>query len=1097
MRIRIVVLGIAAVIAATNVAAAADAQQDPNKLMTADTLAGLAWRCIGPALSSGRVGDFAVNPDNRAHYFVAVASGGVWKTTNSGASWTPVFDAQGSYSIGCLAMDPRNPNVVWVGTGENNSQRSVGFGDGVYRTLDGGTTWQNLGLKDSEHIGMIRIDPRDSNVVYVAAQGPLWRSGGERGLYKTTDGGVTWSRILHVSEDTGINEVHFDPRNPDVLYASAYQRRRHVWTLINGGPESAIYKSVDAGATWRKITQGIPEVDKGRIGLGVSPAAPDIVYAIVEAQDEEGGVFRSTDRGETWEKRSDYMCTSPQYYNELVCDPVDPERVYFLDTFLHVTEDGGKTVQRAPGKHRHVDDHALWIDPADTNYLLIGCDGGVYESFDRGEHWIFKSNLPITQFYRVTVDNSSPFYHVYGGTQDNNTLGGPSRTLSPAGIVNEDWIVTVGGDGYETVVDPNDPNIIYSQWQYGGLVRYDRRNGEVADIKPREAPGDDPHRWNWDSPLIMSPHSHTRLYFACQRLFRTDDRGNSWTPVSGDLTRQIDRNALKVMGRVQPPDAVAKHDSTSYYGNIVSLTESPLVEGLIYVGTDDGLVQVTEDGGENWRKIGLFPAVPDMTYVSCLVASRHDRDTVYATFDNHKNGDFKPYVLVSTDRGANWEPIQGDLPSRDTVYTIAEDTELPDLLFVGTEFGVYFTNDRGAHWLRLKGGLPTIAVRDIDVQRRENDLAIATFGRGFYILDDYTPLRTMREETLTAGPTLFPVKDAPWYVETSRLGNSSGRGWQGAAYYAAPNPPFGAVFTYFLNEKLMTRKEQRREAEKKAEKIGQTTTYPAIEDFRAEDEATDPMIVLLVRDSAGNLVRRVTGPREKGIHRIAWDLRYPSAVPTSLDEPKERDPWDQPPLGPLVMPGTYSVTLAKKVDGTITPLTDPQSFDVVPLNLGTFGAEDRAAVTEFRRKVQRLQRAVRGAAKSADEAQTRLAHLRKAILDTPAADVVLLAEIDALRARLNKLTLALTGDDTRARRNEPAPPSILERVEYIAGDQWYVTSEPTQTQHDAYRYAGEAFAPVLAELRKLIDEDLTALEAKLEAAGAPWTPGRVPTWELE
>jgi len=1068
------------------------------ELMSAETFAGLKLRSIGPALMSGRVGDFAVNPKDRAHYFVAVCSGGLWKTVNAGTTWTPVFDTQGSFSIGCVAMDPRNPALVWVGTGENNSQRSVSFGDGVYRTRDGGKHWENMGLKESEHIGMILIHPRDSDTVYVAAQGPLWRAGGDRGLYQTTDGGKTWKRILHVSDDTGVNEVHMDPRDPDVLYASSYQRRRRVWTLINGGPESAIYKSTDAGKTWRKLTHGLPEVDKGRIGLDVSPANPDVVYAIVEAAGEEGGFFRSTDRGETWEKRNKYMTTSPQYYNEIVCDPIDVDRVYALDTFLRVTQDGGKSFQRVPRQHRHVDDHALWIDPHNNDYLLVGCDGGVYDSYDRGENWHYKPNLPVTQFYRVSVDNSAPFYYVYGGTQDNSTQGGPSRTTNPAGITNEDWFITVGGDGYETKVDPEDPNIVYSQWQYGGLVRHDRRSGEIVDIKPREAPGEEPYRWNWDTPLIISPHNHKRLYFAANKLFSSDDRGDSWTVISDDLTRRLDRNALEVMGKLQSVDAVAKHHNTSWFGNSVALIESPLVEGLIYVGTDDGLVHVTEDGGQSWRTIQVFPCVPDQTYVSCLTASQHDADTVYATFDNHKNGDFNPYILRSRDRGQTWIPIMGDLPERDFVYTLAEDHVKPDLLFVGTEFGAYFTVDGGGQWIKLKGGMPTIAVRDMAIQKRENDLVLGTFGRGFYILDDYTPLRLVNKEHLEEqAALLFPVKDALRYIERSRLGGSSGRGSQGASYYAAPNPPFGAVFTYYLKEKLTTRKERRKDAQKKAAKNGATLPYPSIDELRAEDEEKEPLIILTVRDDTGMIVRRIKGPRDKGIHRVAWDLRYPSSTPTVLKPPPDRPPWARPPTGPLALPGAYTVEFAQEVDGVITPLGDSQPFEVVPLELATFAAKDRGEVMAFQKKVARLQRAVGGALKAAQETQTRINYIRKALTDTPAADPALVAEIHDLQQRLNVILTRLRGDRTLSKRQEPTPPSINERIQRVVGNQWNVTSAPTWTQRDAYRHAGGEFTQVLAELRSLIEEDLAGVEAKLESAGAPWTPGRLPNWEAE
>ncbi len=506
----------------------AEKEQEDDRLMSASTFAGLELRNLGPTINSGRITDFAVHPEHRHQYFAAVASGGVWKTENAGTTWTPVFDGEGSYSIGCVELDPKNPDVVWVGTGENNSQRSVSYGDGVYKSLDGGANWKNMGLKESEHIGMIAIHPEDSNIVYVAAQGPLWRSGGDRGLYKTTDGGETWERVLHISDDTGINEVFLDPENPDTIYASAYQRRRHVWTLINGGPESGIHKSTDGGATWREINEGLPEVDKGRIGMCIAPSAPNTLYAVVEAALDESGIYRSIDRGESWEKRSDYASVSPQYYNELICDPVDPQRFYSMDTWMHVSTDGGETLVKAGEEFKHVDNHALWIDPDDPEYLLAGCDGGVYESFDRAATWLFKENLPVTQFYRVSVDNSKPFYFVYGGTQDNASIGGPTRTLSKSGIATEDWFITVGGDGYETVVDPLDPNTVYSEWQYGGLVRHDRASGETIDIQPQEEPGEDAHRWNWDTPLFISPHSHTRLYYACQRVFRSDDRGNSW-----------------------------------------------------------------------------------------------------------------------------------------------------------------------------------------------------------------------------------------------------------------------------------------------------------------------------------------------------------------------------------------------------------------------------------------------------------------------------------------------------------------------------------------------------------------------------------------
>ncbi len=1071
----------------------ADAVPDTDeekKAMSAATFAGLEWRNIGPAYNSGRVVDFAVVPEAHNIIYAATASGGLWKTVNAGTTWEPIFDKEKSYSIGCVTLDPSNPNVVWVGTGENNSQRSVAFGDGVYKSLDGGQNWENVGLGESEHIGMIVIDPRDTNVVYVAAQGPLWASGGDRGVYKTTDGGATWERVLFISDDTGANEVHMDPRNPDVLYASSYQRRRHVYTLINGGPESAIYKSTDAGATWRKITEGLPKVDMGKIGMDISPADPDVLYAVIEAQRDKDGFYRSTDRGESWSKMSDYVSGSPQYYNEIVADPYEVDRVYGMDTFLQITLDGGKTFNRVGEKKKHVDNHALWIDPDDTDHLLIGCDGGIYETWDRGESYRFFENLPITQFYRVSVDNSKPFYYVYGGTQDNNSLGGPSRTLYSSGISNEDWFVTVGGDGYETVVDPTDPDTVYSQWQYGGLVRYDRASGESVDIQPQEEPGEAAHRWNWDSPLMISPHLHTRLYFACQRLYRSDDRGNSWTAVSADLSRTIDPNTLPVFGKIQSIDAVAKNMSTSNFGNIVSLTESPFSEGLIYVGTDDGLIQVTENGGAEWRAVDQVPGVPSMTYVSRLEASVHDEDTVYATFNNKKRGDFKPYVFVSRDRGRTWSSITGDLPDGEITYALMQDHVKPELLFVGTEYGIYFTVNEGTNWIKLKGKLPTIQVRDIDLHRGENDVVLATFGRGFYVLDDYTPLREVSDAALEQETVLFPTRKALRYVEqTSRVGS------RGATFYTADNPKFGATFTYYLKEGFKTLEDQRIDAEKEAAKAETDPVIPTYEELRAEEEQIEPAVFLTVRDAEGNVVRRVDGASSKGLHRATWDLRWPSSRPTSLKK-ANRDPWDREPSGQLAVPGTYTVTLSKVVDGVVTDLAGPQNFEVVELGLNRFKAESFAEALAFQQKTADLQRAVTGALKWADEADERLTYTRKALSDAPRADTALLAESQRLQTELDDILIQLKGDTTREKRNVFTPPSISDRVNRIVGGQWDTTSAPTTTNLKDYQWAAEAFATELNRI-KVLSAALDVFEQQLEAAGTPWTPGRLPEWKMK
>ena len=1073
---------------------AAEAKSEDH--FTAETFAGLALRSIGPALTSGRIGDLAVHPDDHATIYVAVASGGVWKTVNAGTTWTPIFDREGSYSIGCVTLDPADPNVVWVGTGENNSQRSVGYGDGVYKSLDGGQSWTRMGLEASEHIGKIVVDPRDSQVVYVAAQGPLWAAGGDRGLYKTTDGGATWNAVLEISEHTGVSDLVYDPRDPDVLYAAAYQRRRHVWTLINGGPESAIYKSTDGGETWRELSSGLPEGDVGRIGLAISPVNPDVVYAIVEAALDAGGFYRSLDRGETWEKMSDYVSASPQYYQEIIADPHDVDRVYSNDTWMHVTEDGGKTFRQVPETYKHVDNHALWIDPDDPDHLLAGCDGGIYETFDRGATWRFFFNLPVTQFYKLAVDNAEPFYHVYGGTQDNFTLGGPSRTTSGYGIGNEDWFVTVGGDGFEPAIDPENPDIVYSQWQYGNLVRFDRKSGELIDIQPQPEAGDDPKRWNWDAPLLISPHSPSRLYYASQRVYRSDDRGDSWTPVSGDLTRQIDRNTLPVMGKVWSVDAVSKNRSTSPYGNTVSLSESPVIAGLIYAGTDDGLIQVTGDDGGSWRKIESVPGVPDGTYVNDLVASLHDADTVYAAFNNHKRGDFAPYLLKSTDRGTTWTPLAGDaeaggLPARGSVYAVDEDHASSGLLFAGTEFGAYFSRGDG-RWVKLSG-VPTIAVRDIEIQRRENDLVLGTFGRGFYILDDFTPLRLAAPERLEEEAILFPVKDALMYMETYRLAMRENP-FVGDAHYFAPNPPFGAVFTYYLKDGLETLAEQRRAAEKEVEEAGGTVAYPTWDELRAEAREEQPAVLLTVRDADGQVVRHLEGPVGSGFHRVAWDLRFPSPNPASTG-PVEVGPFDDPIIGPMVVPGSYTVALARRQGGEVTSLGEPQTFDAVPLGLGTLKAGDKAALLAFQRRTARLQRAVLGADAAAAEAENRIAHLKVALRDAPAADPALGQRLRALEDRLRDLLIELRGDLVVGSHSEPTSPSILQRVDRVISGHWTSTSGVTGTHRRNYEIAAEAFGPLLEQLRQLIGVELKALEDELEAAGGPWTPGRLPVWQ--
>ena len=1070
------------------IACGADNDDDAHQPgLNARTFEGLEWRGIGPALMSGRIADLVIHPEHRATWYVAVGSGGLWKTNNHGTTWESIFDAQDSWSIGSVTLDPNDPEVVWVGSGENVSGRHVGYGDGVYKSVDGGTTWSNMGLETSEHIGMIRVDPRDSDVVYVAAQGPLWSGGGERGLYKTNDGGATWQRILAAGAYTGVSEVHLDPRDPDVVYAVTHQRLRNVAALINGGPESGIHKSVDGGETWQELTAGLPEQDMGKIGLAISPQRPDVIYATIELARRKGGFWRSDDGGMNWEKRSDYLSsgTGPHYYQELFASPHEFDRVYQMDVRMHVTEDGGLNFVKVPQQHKHGDHHALAFAIDDPGYLLSGTDGGVYESYDLGQNWRFVANLPVTQFYKLAVDYDEPFYNVYGGTQDNNTQGGPSRTPNASGIRNSDWFVTLTGDGHQPAADPSNPDIVYSQWQQGNLVRYDRSTGEYVYIQPQPAAGEPGERWNWDSPILISPHDPARLYFASQRVWRSDDRGDSWRPISSDLSRDQDRLKLPIMGRVWSYDSSWDLYAMSKYGNVTSLSESPLVEGLIYAGTDDGLVQVSEDGGANWRRIDRLPGVPEGFFVNDVKADLHDADTVYVVVDNHKFGDLRPFVLKSTNRGRSWKSVAGDLPERHIVWRLVQDHVKPELLFVGTEFGVFFTIDGGEQWVKLSGGAPNISFRDLVIQTRENDLVGATFGRSFWILDDYTPLREISADALRDKVMLFPIRETRWYVERHPLGQV-GKASQGEAFFVAPNPPFAAVFTYYLPEEIKTRQALRRAAEEPIETAGGDTPYPGWDTLREEAREDTPTVVLTVRDNDGNIVRHVEGPVTAGFHRVAWDLRYPTVKPWKDDE---GDPPWRIPKGALAPPGTYSVSLSKRTDGEALELAPAQTFVVRSIRQPVLPGATPEEMTAFVRRVHAAQRSTEGAVAAIDDVVAEIAAI-KVTLPRGTGDPALHARSHAIEKQARDLREQLAGDEERSQMGDVEVVSIKNRIDAASTDKAYSAYGPTPTQMQTLEIAEAQYAEVREALNRLMGQDLPELRKELDAAGVPWTPGR-------
>ncbi len=1047
-----------------------DTPEDTLPGIHSGLLSTLNFRNLGPALMSGRIGDIVVDPTDRSTWYVAASSGGVWKTTNAGVTFRPIFDGYGSYSIGCLAIDPSDHFTIWVGTGENNSQRSVGYGDGLYKSTDGGASFKKVGLDNSEHIGKIVVHPDDSNTVFVASQGPLWSEGGDRGLYKTTDGGSSWEKILDVSVNTGINEVHIDPTNPDIMYASSYQRRRHTWVLIDGGPESGIHKSTDGGKTWKKINRGLPGGDKGRIGMAISPINPEVVYAIVEATGDSSGFYRSANRGESWSRMSSEVSSSPQYYQELVACPHKFDRVYSLDTYNKVTEDGGKTFKSLGESNKHVDNHAMVIDPADPNHLILGCDGGLYETWDRGKTYDFKANLPITQFYKVAVSNEKPFYFVYGGTQDNNTLGGPSQTLSNSGITNSDWFVTVGGDGFEPAVDPEDPDTIYSQWQYGGLVRFNRKTGQRIDIKPQPEADGEALRWNWDSALLISPHDSKRIYYGSQILFQSDDRGDNWEAISPDLSRDLDRNKLKVMGRVWGVDAVAKNMSTSMYGTIVSVSESPLSSGLIYVGTDDGMIQVTEDAGDEWTAISKFGSldVPEFGYINDIEASLHDEDTVFVVVNNHKRGDFKPYIVRSNDRGENWDNITGDLPERGSVYTLKQDHVNPDILFCGTEFGCFVTLNGGEKWIKLGSGLPTVGVRDIEIQTEENDLVLATFGRGFYVMDNYTPLRHIDEELLETN-AILPIKMGRIFDKRSTTANG-----QGAGFYKADNPGYGVTFTYHLKDSLKTLNQKRKKKEGALKSRNADVPYPSWEELKAEDREVAPKVTLTIRDEDGNVVDRIKGSTSKGLHRSTWNMSW-------SNEGSRR--------APIALPGTYTVEISKTVNGETETLVEPVEFEIAPLEIDGLEEPDRESSMAFSNEARRVYGVIRAATSVSRETADELALMRAMVEASRTADQSMVNDIRDLETQLKDLAEAFNGDPTRSSRNESALPGLVSRLNTAMFGSMG-REGVTGTHRRQLEIAVEKYKEVESKLRKIVEKDVPKMRKALDKAGVTWTKGR-------
>ncbi len=1052
------------------------------------SLSGLQFRSIGPAITGGRVRHIKVNLQNKSEYYIASGSGSLWKTVNRGITFTPAFENQNTYAIGAVEIDPTNPNVLWVGTGENSNHNNSGYGDGIYKSEDGGKSWSNMGLKTSEHIGGIAIDPNNSNTVYIAAMGSLRKEGGDRGIFKTTDGGKTWQNVLKISQYTGCYEVFLDPRYSNIVYAVAHQRMRNLYTGVYGGPESGIYKSTDAGATWDKLKSGLPSDEVGRIGMAVSPVNPDVLYAIVDAK-KEGGFYKSVNRGASWTKQSSYVSAYTFYFQKIFCDVKDVDRVYSMDVFIHITKDGGKTWTNLGEKNKHVDNHGFWIDPDDNNHLISGCDGGVYETYDLGLNWAFRNTIPIAEIYKVTTDNTLPFYNVYIGTQDNNSLGGPSRTINSGGITNQDWLFTVAGDGFQTQVDWQDPNIIYAESQNGGLVRFDKKSGEKLYIKPYDF-ADTAYRFDWDAALLISIYDHKRLYFGGNKLFRSDDQGSTWKEISGDLTRGFPENFQKLMGRSWSMDEMV---SKSSMAQIVTIAESPLNENILFVGSGDGLIYSTTDGGKSWMKASSIDGLPQYARVHQIIASNFNKLVAYAACHNFHDGDYRPYLYKTEDGGKTWKSINSNLPEMGSTYTIAEDHVDGNLLFTGTQFGVFFSNNEGNEWIPLKNGLPTIQVMNLKIQRRENDLVVSTYGRGVYILDNYSPLRFMSNETLSKDAFIFPIKDALMFIPATPFG-FDGIGFMGASFFAAQNPVVGAVINYYIKDDVKSLKDKRREIEKEKQKKGEDVAFPSYDELKKESEEPEAFLLFTISDEQGNIIKKIKTGVKKGLNKLVWDFRYDTFSPISMETFDNSVPWNEPEKGYMAAPGKYKVSLTKFEAGVFTELCAPQEFNCVPLNLNELSAKDKLALDNFNKKVAEMTRVITGADAYRKELVNKIKYFKKAVFESPKVPEETYNKILAVSLKLDELNKKFNGDNLRSKYEGDTPTALKERVELITSALWSTTSAPTETFIKSYEVAANSFNEILS-LLKAAGADVEAIEKTMKDNGAPYTPGRFPNLE--
>ena len=1076
--------------------AAATVAKAPSANETApmEKFKALEFRELGPAVMGGRIDDFAAVESNPSIVFVGVASGGVWKTVNNGITWEAVFDKEGVSTIGDIAIAPSDPSIVWVGTGEPNNRQSSSWGDGTYKSTDGGKTWKNMGLAETRHIGRVVIHPKNSDVVYVAALGHLWGANPDRGVYKTTDGGKTWNQVLKISNDTGVSDIAMDPESPDTLYAAAYQRRRTPFGFNGGGTEGAIYKTTDGGASWKKLAKGLPYEDggqTGRIGLDVYRKDPNIVYAVV--QHEKGGIYRSEDKGETWKKMGDSN-PRPSYYSQVRIDPNNDLRIWVLGAAMFFSEDGGKTFTTRRVQKIHGDFHALWVDPANSNHIITGSDGGIHWSYDNGKSWDFINGIAIGQFYEIGLDNEKP-YHVCGGLQDNGSWCGPSATISRDGIANEDWTLIHGGDGFYAQIDNVEPWIVYTESQDGYLARRNLRTAQERSIKPEAKFGEPHYRFQWNSPVAVSAHDHNTIYYGGNYFFKSTDRGDSWTRLGNELTSGVDRNKLQIFGKTPDKQTLSRHDGVEEYPTITTISESPLTADVLWAGTDDGNLQVTRDGGKTWNNVtSKVPGVLKGTYVSRVVASKYAPGAAYVTFDGHRTDDYGVYLFATSDYGETWKPIRNGIPdTAGSLHVVREHPRNANLLFAGTEFGLWISWDHGANWVAFKNNFPTVPVDDIELQARENDLVLATHGRSIWIFDDLTPLEKMDATVAASDLTFFPPRTTTvWHVVMRR--------WSaGQKTFTAKNPPAGAVINYYLKAALppfetKTETTKQTDAEKKetaaAEKAKETSQTPEARKEEKPAEKKEAKVKITVTDKDGKVIRELEGPGAAGVNRTNWDLRYDSpAEPTPEQLEAMAAGYDFGPRGPFVEPGEYSIQIKagdKEATQKVTVEEDPRLQLSVEDRAARLAAIEQLYVMakstdQDRKTILGVQSALKMARENwkKESAKPKGTKIPEDIVKT--ADE-LQKKVDFIAAKYQREQQGLGNAGPPFEwKPDPLPSQVQDLMEDLDA----FAAAPGGQQKEKLAELTPLVSEASAQVKKIVDEDLAALNKKMNDSGIP------------